>query len=164
MAALREALAELAGAMELREDRFAPGEALAERSYGDLRGWLENGDRHLRSAHDIVRFNQLERCAVYCNFVGADLDLRRSGARGVEALKTFLEYAETGLIDVAEITGREADSPFEQAVADRLRARGFDVEHQVGSAGFFVDLAVADPERPGREGALLRVAGGEGRG
>ena len=34
------------------------------------------------------------RCIVYCNFVGADLDLKRSGARGVQALKTFLEYAQ----------------------------------------------------------------------
>ena len=31
---------------------------------------------------------------LYCNFVGADLDLKRSGARGVQALKTFLEYAQ----------------------------------------------------------------------
>ena len=106
----------------------------------------DGGERRL----NVLITRARRRCAVYCNFVGADLDLRRSGARGVEALKTFLEYAETGLIDVAEITGREADSPFEQAVADRLRARGFDVEHQVGSAGFFVDLAVVDPERPGR--------------
>ena len=90
------------------------------------------------------------RCVVYSNFVGADLDLRRSRARGVEALKTFLEYAQTGNIDIPRVTGREADSPFEEAVADRLRARDFDVDHQVGSAGFFIDLAVRDSSRPGR--------------
>ena len=90
------------------------------------------------------------RCVVYCNFVGADLDLRKSRARGVEALKTFLEYAQTGSIDIPKGTEREADSPFEEAVAAKLRTLDLDVEHQVGSAGFFIDLAVRDPSRPGR--------------
>ena len=106
----------------------------------------DGGERRL----NVLITRARRRCIVYCNFVGADLDLRRSGARGVRALKTFLEYAQHGQIDVAEATGREADSPFEEAVAARLRALGYDVAHQVGSAGFFVDLAVVDPDRPGR--------------
>ena len=106
----------------------------------------DGGERRL----NVLITRARRRCIVHCNFVGADLDLRRSGARGVRALKTFLEYAQHGVIDVPEATGREADSPFEEAVAARLRAVGHDVDHQVGSAGFFVDLAVVDPERPGR--------------
>ena len=106
----------------------------------------EGGERRL----NVLITRARRRCVVYCNFVGADLDLRRSRARGVEALKTFLEYAETGNIDIPRVTGREADSPFEEAVAARLRTLDFDVDHQVGSAGFFIDLAVRDPSRPGR--------------
>ena len=106
----------------------------------------DGGERRL----NVLITRARQRCAVYCNFVGADLDLRRSGARGVEALKTFLEYAETGSIDIPRATGREADSPFEEAVAAKLRSLGLDIEHQVGSAGFFIDLAVLDPSRPGR--------------
>ncbi len=106
----------------------------------------DGGERRL----NVLITRARRRCVVYCNFVGADLDLRRSRARGVEALKTFLEYAQTGNIDLPEITGRAADSPFEEAVADRLRARGHDVTHQVGSAGFFIDLAVVDPGQRGR--------------
>ncbi|MCE2398605.1 MAG: IS3 family transposase [Gemmatimonadetes bacterium] len=106
----------------------------------------DGGERRL----NVLITRARRRCVVYCNFVGAELDLRRSRARGVEALKTFLEYARTGNIDVPEITGRGADSPFEEAVADRLRARGHDVTHQVGSAGFFIDLAVVDPGQRGR--------------
>ncbi len=106
----------------------------------------DGGERRL----NVLITRARRRCIVYCNFVGADLDLRRSGARGVRALKTFLEYAQHGVIDVPEASGKEADSPFEEAVAARLRALGHDVDHQVGSAGFFVDLAVVDPERPGR--------------
>ena len=106
----------------------------------------DGGERRL----NVLITRARRRCIVYCNFVGADLDLRRSGARGVQALKTFLEYAQHGVIDVPAATGKEADSPFEEAVAARLRALGHDVDHQVGSAGFFIDLAVVDPERPGR--------------
>ena len=106
----------------------------------------EGGERRL----NVLITRARRRCVVYCNFVGADLDLRRSRARGVEALKTFLEYAETGNIDIPRVTGREADSPFEEAVAARLRTLDFDVDHQVGSAGFFIDLAVRDPDLPGR--------------
>lgn len=90
------------------------------------------------------------RCTVYSNFLAADVDRRRSKALGVQTLRTFLKYAETGVLDVPRATGREADSPFEEAVAAALQARGHEIEHQVGSAGFFVDLAVLDPGRPGR--------------
>ena len=106
----------------------------------------DGGERRL----NVLITRARRRCIVYCNFVGADLDLRRSRARGVQALKTFLEYAQNGLIDVPEATGREADSPFEEAVAARLRTLGHDIEHQIGSAGFFIDLAVVDSARPGR--------------
>ena len=106
----------------------------------------DGGERRL----NVLITRAKRRCEVYCNFVAADLDLRRSKARGVAALKTFLEYAETGLIDIAEITGKGPDSPFEEAVAQRLRSRGHDIENQVGSSGFFIDLAVRDPSRPGR--------------
>ena len=106
----------------------------------------DGGERRL----NVLITRARRRCIVYCNFVGADLDLRRSRARGVQALKTFLEYAQNGLIDLPEASGREADSPFEEAVADRLRKWGHDVAHQVGSAGFFIDLAVVDPAQPGR--------------
>ena len=106
----------------------------------------DGGERRL----NVLITRARRRCIVYCNFVGADLDLRRSRARGVQALKTFLEYAQNGLIDLPEASGRKADSPFEEAVADRLRKWGHDVAHQVGSVGFFIDLAVVDPARPGR--------------
>lgn len=106
----------------------------------------EGGERRL----NVLITRARRRCEVYCNFVGADLDLSRSQARGVAALKTFLEYAETGRIDMPRATGKAADSPFEEAVAFALESHGWDIEHQVGSAGFFVDIAVKDPDQPGR--------------
>ena len=106
----------------------------------------DGGERRL----NVLVTRARRRCWVFANFEAADLDLRRTKARGVEALKTFLEYARTGRMELPRQTGRAADSPFEEAVARELRRRGHQVDHQVGSAGFFVDLAVVDPDRPGR--------------
>ena len=89
-------------------------------------------------------------CVVYSNFAAADLDMKRTNARGVQSLQTFLKYAETGILDIPRTSGREADSPFEEAVASKLKERGSSVEHQIGSGGFFIDLAIIDPDRPGR--------------
>ena len=106
----------------------------------------DGGERRL----NVLITRARRRCAVYSNFLAADMDLRRAKARGIQALKTFLNYAATGVLDVPQVSGREADSPFEEGVADALRKRGHKIEHQVGSAGFFIDLAVVDPDHPGR--------------
>ena len=92
----------------------------------------EGGERRL----NVLITRARRRLEVYSNFVADDLDLARTNARGVAALKTFLHYAESGILDFPKASGQDADSPFEEAVADELRARGHTVDHQVGSAGF----------------------------
>lgn len=87
---------------------------------------------------------------VFCNFVAGDLELDADTSHGVRALKHFLKYAETGELDMPVETGRQADSPFELEVKQSLEERGYKIEPQVGAAGYFIDLAVKDPEQPGR--------------
>jgi very-short-patch-repair endonuclease len=106
----------------------------------------EGGERRLNVLITRARL----RCEVYTSITADDIDLNRTSARGVAALKQFLHYAQTGVMDMPVASGREADSPFEEAVYDALTASGFRVEKQVGSAGFFIDLAIVDPARPGR--------------
>ena len=113
-------------------------------SFGPLN--LEGGERRL----NVLITRARRACEVFTNLTADDIDLGRSNARGVRALKTFLSYARDGRLDVPVATGREPDSPFEESVLSRLRGAGYNVETQVGSAGFFIDLAVVDPERPGR--------------
>lgn len=91
-----------------------------------------------------------QRCEVFTNITADDIDLSRTQARGVAALKTFLAYAQHGRLDVPIVSDRPMDSPFEEAVAMALTTRGYTVRAQVGSTGFFIDLAIVDPERPGR--------------
>ena len=76
--------------------------------------------------------------------------MNRAKGRGPYSLKTFLRYAESGYLDAGAATGKEHDSEFERQVSVALRQHGYTIEPQVGVAGFFVDLAVVDPENPGR--------------
>ncbi len=106
----------------------------------------EGGERRL----NVLITRAKRRCEVFTNLTGDDIDLGKTKARGVRALKRYLSFAQTGELDIAVPTGRAADSPFEEAVADALRDAGYRIEHQVGVGGFFIDLAVIDEQRPGR--------------
>jgi len=119
-------------------------EGFISMSFGPLNS--DGGERRL----NVLISRAKLRCEVFSSITGDDIDLSRAKGRGVAALKMFLSFAQTGRLGLAEETGRDADSIFEEQVAARLSALGYDVKSQIGTAGFFVDLAVADPEKPGR--------------
>jgi very-short-patch-repair endonuclease len=87
---------------------------------------------------------------VFCNFTASDLNISHSSPVGVKALKSFLQYAENGHLENRFETGKDTDSPFEDQVISAIRNMGYEVEPQVGSAGFFIDIAVKDPQKPGK--------------
>lgn len=113
-------------------------------SFGPLNG--EGGERRL----NVLITRAKQRCEVFTNLTADDLDLNRTRAKGVAALKTFLNFAQYGRLNQNEETGREMESPFEEAVYRALTARGYQVRPQIGSQGFYIDLAVVDPDQPGR--------------
>lgn len=113
-------------------------------AFGPLSG--EGGERRL----NVLISRAKLRCEVFANFAGADIDLERSRARGVAALKLFLTFAETGRFGLGESVSDEHDSEFEAQVCRRLSSLGYDVKTQIGASGFRVDLAVSDPDKPGR--------------
>jgi very-short-patch-repair endonuclease len=84
----------------------------------------------------------------------SEIDLGRTGARGVEDFKHYLEYAKHGERALArqdsEPETLEFDSEFEEAVYTALEDRGFDVVTQVQSSGYSIDLAIKHPETPGK--------------
>ena len=106
----------------------------------------KGGERRL----NVLITRARRRCEVFTNLTADDIDPGPTNPRGIVALKRYLKYAETGETDIAVPTGGEADSPFEEAVADALRGCGYEVDHQIGSAGYFIDLGIKDSERPGR--------------
>ena len=90
------------------------------------------------------------RVLVFSSFDPDDLALSAESSYGARVLKGYLSFAKTGRLEAAVETARPPDSDFEVAVAEALRARGFDVVAQVGVAGYFLDLAVRHPRLPGR--------------
>lgn len=106
----------------------------------------EGGERRL----NVLISRARRRCVVYSSIRAEDIDLERASGRGVAALKTFLAFAETNRLALADTSDRRQDSPFETAVQQSLQALGHEVHAQVGLAGFFIDLAVVDPDQKGR--------------
>ena len=106
----------------------------------------DGGERRL----NVLISRAKARCDVFSSITDEDIDLERAKGKGVFAFKLFLHYARTGRLSIAQATGRDPDSVFEEQVAAALQARGYQVHPQVGIAGFFIDLAIADAERPGR--------------
>jgi very-short-patch-repair endonuclease len=106
----------------------------------------EGGERRL----NVLITRARRRLEVFSAITADDIDLARAGSRGAAALKEFLRYAQTGILEPAQPSARAAGSPFEEQVAAALAGLGHEVERQIGSAGFSIDLAIRDPERRGR--------------
>jgi very-short-patch-repair endonuclease len=120
-----------------------------------VEGYLAMGFGPLNRTGGERRLNVLisrarKRCEVFTTLCADDLDLSKTSSAGVAALKTFLNYAQSGQMDLPTPTERPPDSDFEEQVLRQLTALGHKVHTQVGSAGFFLDLAVVDPVNPGR--------------
>ncbi|MFG3322345.1 DUF3320 domain-containing protein [Streptomyces sp. NPDC048171] len=106
----------------------------------------EGGWRRLNVAVTRAR----HRVEVVASFHGADLP--DSANKSVQHLKRYLQYAEQGPTVLATAApDREAapESPFEEDVLAVLRDWGYEVQPQVGVAGFRIDMAVRHPGAPG---------------
>ncbi|MGC8477155.1 MAG: DUF3320 domain-containing protein, partial [Acetobacteraceae bacterium] len=119
------------------------GGRLASMSFGPVNA--EGGERRLNVLFTRARV----RCEVFASFDPGDIDLSRTSAAGPRILKRFLDFAKNGRLDDSAPTGAAADSEFEEDVANVIRSFGFLADHQVGSAGFRIDLGIRHPDKPG---------------
>lgn len=113
-------------------------------NFGPLNG--SGGERRLNVLITRARL----RCEVFTNLSPDDIDLTRTNARGVAAFKQFLTYAKSGSLSIPTPTGREPDSPFEREVISVISSLGYEPVPQVGCAGYFIDIGIKDPQKPGR--------------
>lgn len=121
-----------------------PGQPLSSMNFGPVNA--DGGARRL----NVLFTRAKQRCEVFASFDPGEISVERSKSEGVRVLKRFLDFAQSGMLDEKRPTGAPADSPFEEMVADAIRALGYDVDHQVGSAGFRIDLGVRHPDLPGK--------------
>ncbi len=108
-------------------------------------GPINQGAGHRRL--NVLFTRAKNRVVVFSSLHSSDIAATPTSSQGVQAFKEYLHYAETGILDQARFTGRPPDSDFEVEVAQALKAKGFNVEAQIGVAGYFIDLAVKHPEK-----------------
>jgi len=110
----------------------------------------EGGERRLNVAITRAKHEVL----VYSSLRGDQIDPARSRARGVQDLRHFLEYAERGTAVLAPApvvgAGPAPAAGLARFLAQRLEAVGHAVRLGLGSSGTRIDLAVLDPDVPGR--------------
>ncbi|MBM3096067.1 DUF3320 domain-containing protein [Ensifer sp. T173] len=106
----------------------------------------EGGERRL----NVLISRAKRRCEVYASITDEDIDIERGKGKGIFAFKLFLHFARTGRLSMAARAERSMDSVFEEQVMAALQEKGYQVHPQVGIAGFFIDLAIADESVPGR--------------
>ncbi|WP_374944100.1 DUF3320 domain-containing protein [Sphingomonas sp.] len=120
-----------------------PGGAMLGASFGPVNG--EGGERRVNVLFTRARL----RCEVFASFDPGQLDVSRASQPGPRILKRFLAYAKSGVVEQPVATGHQADTPFEEDVAEVIRSFGYLADPQVGSAGFRIDIGVRHPDRPG---------------
>jgi very-short-patch-repair endonuclease len=83
-----------------------------------------------------------------------DIDTSKTQAEGVLRLKQYIQFARDGIAALARETSQalygEAESLFESEVAAAIEQAGLRVHKQVGCSGYRIDLAIVDPNKPGR--------------
>jgi very-short-patch-repair endonuclease/DNA polymerase III delta prime subunit len=106
----------------------------------------DGGERRLNVLFTRAR----EQVVVYAGFQPTQLNVGENPPRGIQVLKLFLDYAETGRLPETEYHEDDTDSPFEDSVKALLKDHGYTVRSQVGQSGYRIDLAIVDPINPGR--------------
>lgn len=96
---------------------------------------------------------------VFSSMQPEDIIVDDSTPEGTKALRNYLEYAARGVLLGPDFPDREPDSDFEMVVADVLRNRGYEVQPQLGVAGYFIDLAVRNPDLRGEFLAAIECDG-----
>ncbi len=101
---------------------------------------------------------------VFSTMWSYQLDLNRTKAEGVAALRSFLEYAEGKTLTLeapAVQTQRENCDGIAAAICEALKNKGYETNLSVGRSEFRIDIGVIDPETPSQYllGILLDGAG-----
>lgn len=125
-------------------------------TYGkDIQGNLFQRFSGVNSATGHRRLNVLvtrakKRTVVFSSIDGDEIHVTPSTPWGVKALKAYLDYAKKGIQAQPEISpGAEPANEHEAAISYVLKDRGYEVVPQVGVSGYFIDLAVRHPHKPG---------------
>jgi hypothetical protein len=108
----------------------------------------EGGWRRLNVAVSRAR----DEMQIFTSLTPEQIDLKRSSARGVKALRSFLEYAAGASLPASQ--NRVVEQSESGGIRDRLcrllKEAGYGTEANVGFSDLRVDVAVIHPKEPDR--------------
>jgi very-short-patch-repair endonuclease len=132
-----------------------PGASVVRQNFGPIS--RQGGWRRLNVLFTRAR----QSISIYTSLRPEDIVIDGSTPEGTKALRNYLEYARSGLLEAPEQTEHEPDSDFEIAVIDVLRAMNYEVTPQLGVSGFRIDIAVKHPDHPGTFLAAIECDGAQ---
>ncbi len=107
----------------------------------------QGGEKRLNVAITRARWELV----IVSSILASDIDENRVQSLGPKLLRRYLAFARDGRLPLGTAApAGESESPFERAVWEALRTRGMEVDRQVGTSRYRIDLAVKDPQNPGR--------------
>jgi transcription elongation GreA/GreB family factor/very-short-patch-repair endonuclease len=89
------------------------------------------------------------RIELFTSMSPEDIIVDERTSLGTKALRDYLDFAKRGVLVTTDESQRDPDSDFEVSVANVITTLGYEVKPQLGVAGFFIDMAVRNPDRPG---------------
>jgi transcription elongation GreA/GreB family factor len=89
------------------------------------------------------------RIELFTSMAPEDIVVDERTPLGTKALRDYLDFAKRGVLVSTDEGVREPDSDFEVSVANVITSMGYEIKPQLGVAGFFIDMAVRNPDRPG---------------
>ncbi len=132
-----------------------PGASVVRQNFGPISrqgGWRRLNVLFTRARHSI---------SIYTSLRPEDIVIDGSTPEGTKALRNYLEYARSGLLEAPKQTEHEPDSDFEIAVIDVLQAMNYEVTPQLGVSGFRIDIAVKHPDHAGAYLAAIECDGAQ---
>lgn len=111
--------------------------------FGPING--PNGHRRLN-----VLFTRSKlRTEVFTSMRQEDVQIGEGASLGLKAMRAYLAFAETGVLEQPIHRDGPEPNEFEMSVRNALQSRGLTIQPQVGVAGYFIDLAVCHPWKDG---------------
>ena len=115
----------------------------------------EGGERRLNVAITRAR----KRMTLVSSFDYGDMDPDKTRSTGVNMLRGFLKFAQSGGTEMDGANPLEKLNPFEIDVLDKLHAVGLEVVPQYGCSGYRIDFAVRHPAKPGQFALAVEADG-----
>ena len=131
----------------------APGTTKPKQNFGPIS--RPDGWRRL----NVLFTRSKKRIELFTSMSAGDIVVDEKTPLGTKALRDYLDFARRGVLVSTDEGVREPDSNFEVAVANVISNWGYEVRPQLGVAGFFIDLVVRNPKRPGEYLAAIECDG-----